>query len=87
MKKSKKIIAFMLALVAIVSLSGCSGGNKDAVSNASGYPGAEVKLNGDDIYPIECEDTITWWKDMSDLGTTFENFGDTPIAKKLAEET
>lgn len=77
----------MLALAAIVSLSGCSGGNKDAVSNASGYPGAEVKLNGDDIYPIECEDTITWWKDMSDLGTTFENFGDTPIAKKLSEET
>lgn len=83
MKHIKKTALLLAALMTFTSLSGC-GGNKDVAVDSNG---AKVVLNGDKIYPVQCEDTLTWWKDMSDLGTTYENFGDTPIAKKLYEET
>ena len=86
MNKTKKTIAFIMAMVSIITLSACSRGQIASVGTGE-YPGAEVTLNGDNIYPVQCDDTLTWWKDMSDLGTTYENFGDTPIAKKLHEET
>jgi len=85
-KKFIKLITGITAACLLFSTVGCSKSSETTVET-EGYPGAEITLNGDDIYPISCEDTLTWWKGMSDLGTTYENFGDTPIAKKYAEKT
>ena len=85
-KKILNLLSGVTAAALLFGTVGCTKGGETA-SETVGYPGAEITLNGDDIYPMSCDDTLTWWKGLSDLGTTFENFGDTPIAKKYAEET
>ena len=83
--KAKKWLMLVLALaVALTCLAGCGGkGGNDEVAT-----GSAITYNGDDIYPIQCEDTLRYWMGL-DVGTaqTVENFGDTPLAKKLEENT
>ena len=85
-KKLRKLaIASLAALIAIGSISGCS--NKTTETEKVGV-GAEVKLNGDKIYPIQCDDTITYWFDGTAVwNQRYENFAETPIAKEVAKET
>lgn len=85
MKKSIKASAIIVAtLMTLSSLAGCGPKTKQTSLNQ----GAEVKLNGDKIYPIQCEDTLTYWMDTASLWShTYENFGDTPLGKKIAENT
>lgn len=81
-----KIMTGITTAAVLFTAVGCSKSEKTTSENLD-YPGAEITLNGADIYPMTCDDTLTWWKSLGDLGTTFENFGDTPVAKKYAEET
>jgi len=81
--KIKKLIAItMSGILAAACFSGC-GKTQETISN-----GSAVKLNGDKIYPIQCDDTLDFWF----AGTTgwtnlYENFGDTPLAKEVAKKT
>lgn len=79
----KKLLVTALAFsLALMCLAGC-GGKKDSIA-----AGAEVTYNGDDIYPVKCDDTLTYWMTLdSGVSETVENFADTPLAKKLEENT
>lgn len=82
MNKCKKMIAFIVTLLMTLTLfAGCGSKNETAsVSN-----GAEVKLNGDAIYPIECEDTLTYWFEATAVwNQKYENFAETPVGKEIA---
>jgi len=89
MKKNLvKAAIITLSAAMLINAAGCA--NKEGFSGKENvdYPGAEVVLNGKDVYPISCEDTVTYWKPInSDLGTKYENFKDTPIAQYIAKET
>ena len=78
----KRKIAFLLAgLVAATAIGGCT--NKKGSKTA-----AEVILNGDEIYPVKCEDTLTYWVPLNAvLSTSVTNFGDSEIGKQLAKDT
>ena len=78
----KRKIALVLAgIVAATAISGC--GNKKGGKNA-----AEVSYNGDDIYPVSCEDTLTYWVPLNAvLSTTVSNFGESEIGKQLTADT
>ena len=78
----KRKIALLLAVfTAAAALGGC--GNKEKNKTAS-----EVTYNGDAIYPVKCDDTITYWIPLNAvLSTTVSNFGESAIGKKLAEDT
>lgn len=81
---NKKIISAALAAAVCTGVLGaCGQKNQQAGGNA-----AEVKLNGADIYPVECEDTLTVWTNLDPrLSGSFENFGETPLAKELEKQT
>jgi putative aldouronate transport system substrate-binding protein len=50
--------------------------------------GSKVTLNGKEIYPVSCEDTLDYWVYMSStVSSKHENFGDTPLAKELEKRT
>ena len=78
----KKTIAFLLTLTLLVSLCAC--GSKTEVVTE----GSPLTLNGDKIYPIQCEDTLQYWTNLQpSLQTRYENLGDTPYGKGLEERT
>ena len=76
----KKTIAFLLALALLVSLCAC--GSKTEVAT-----GGEITLNGDEIYPIACEDELEYWSRTSTWTQDYQNFGDTPLGKEVAKQT
>ena len=84
---TKKTIKAVSLLAAISLVLTCFGGCKKDVKSPSAGVGAEVKLNGDKIYPIECEDTLTYWLWTGAWTAEYENFGDTPLGKKIYENT
>jgi len=50
--------------------------------------GADVKLNGKAIYPIECDDTLTFWFNGTAVwNKKYENFADTPLGQELLKKT
>lgn len=81
MKKIKAIIGVGAVLMAgACLLSSCNSETDTAAS--------EVILNGDAIYPVQCEDTISVWRGLdSALEGRYENLGDTPMAQALEEQT
>ncbi len=83
-KSSLKKMSFLLAiLMVIVSISGC--GKKEIEGIAKG---ADVKLNGKDIYPIQCDDTLQFWFEATAVWETkYSNFADTPIGQELKKKT
>lgn len=82
-KAIKKVALFVALIMAATSFAGC--GKKDEAAVSSGSP---VTLNGDKIYPIQCDDTLTYWLSTNPNWThRYENYADTPIGKKLAENT
>ena len=87
-KKVLKVVSGVLALMLLLSVCGCGRPKETANSGEGEYPGSKLTLNGDEIYPIQCDDTLTYWKSINgDLGTKYTNFGETPIAKQVAKET
>ena len=86
MKVKKWLIAVLALAVALTCLAGCgsSGGNgSDEIAE-----GSPVILNGDAIYPVQCDDTLKYWVGLDPgVSQVVENLGDTPLAKKLEEDT
>lgn len=91
MKTSKpfKVLALALCvMMALVSLPGCRGNLFSVNVDSLDLPGAKVTLNGDDIYPVSCEDSLELWcGSNTNWSTEYENFGDTPLARKIKENT
>lgn len=81
MKNIRKIAGICAAaLAAAGTLSSCGNGNVST--------GAEVKLNGSEIYPIECEDTLTYWMGIDPrLEGAYTSFGETPLGKEVEKRT
>ena len=81
--KAKKALLLLLCLTLVAScFTGCG---KEEVKNLNG---SEVTLNGKDIYPVSCDDTITYWMDLnSAIAADYENFGDTPLGIELKKRT
>lgn len=80
----KKVIAGIVALTTMaLCFAGCG--------NDGGYvakQGSPVKVNGDAVYPIECEDTLTYWMVLSStVSSHYSNFGETPLAKEVEKRT
>ena len=76
----KKVLLAVSALTAAAALSACGGSTNST--------GAEVKVNGDAVYPVECADKLTYWMSFdAQLDGLVENFGETPLAKALKERT
>ncbi len=83
-KKLLKTLALIMAVcIAATCLFGC--GKKEVSVGESGSP---IKYNGDEIYPIQCDDTLTYWFDATAVwDQKYENFGDTPIGKEVAKKS
>ena len=84
-KQTQKTLALAAALMLAASpLAACkkSGGNEADLER-----GSKVTLNGDAIYPMQCDDTLTYWMGQGAWNVRYENFADTPLGKKLAENT
>lgn len=80
-KNLKKCLAVALAFLLLLSMAGCK-----KEENASA--GSPVKVAGDKIYPVECEDSISVWMTLNaQLSTQVTNFGETELAKALEERT
>lgn len=84
-KKMIKNTAVVIAFAMLFSLMAGCGGKKG--NQAEGI-GSEVVLNGDKIYPIQCEDTLTFWFDGDTLWQQqYNNFGETPLGREIAKKT
>lgn len=82
--KLKKVISSILAMLLVfASLAGCKKEVDEAMATAS-----EVKLNGNEIYPVQCDDTLTYWTPLHVyIAQKYENYADTPIGKELKKLT
>lgn len=81
--KKRFTAAVATLAVAAMCLSGCGGNG--GVATTTGSP---VKLNGDDIYPVECSDELTYWMSLNPtVSQHYTNFGETPLAKELEKRT
>ena len=79
----KTLTSILAVMMIFASFSGCGEKKTETVTN-----GSEVKLNGEKIYPIECEDTLDFWFTGTNEWTNqYENFGETPLAKAISEKT
>lgn len=83
--KIKRTIAIILSVMIVAAaFAGCS--NKS--NSESQSEGAKVILNGDEIYPVSCEDTVSFWMPLNaQIATDYANFGETPLGKALEERT
>lgn len=83
----KNAAIIMALLIAGLSLAGCGNAvtpQKEAVISN----GSPVKLNGDAIYPIECDDTLTFWFTATAVWESkYSNYADTPVGQELKKQT
>ena len=80
--EQRRRIAGLCAAVLLVTgaLSSCGG--------ETAHTGAKVTLNGDAVYPLQCDDTLTYWVDLDTrLQGAVDNLGATPFAKELEKRT
>lgn len=79
----KRYLAAMLCVSLAVSLfAGCTKEEKQVSK------GAEVILNGEEIYPVSCEDTLTYLMGLNIfLQNSYENFIETPLGQELEKNT
>ncbi len=83
LKKTQIISCILIGMMLFSLMSGC--GKKNA---ETAQTGSEVKLNGDRIYPVQCDDTLTFWFNGDTLWMNqHDNFGDTPLGVELKKKT
>jgi len=81
-EKARRYLAGLLIGTMAFSMAAC---NKKEGSTETGN---EVKLAAGGVYPIECEDTLTWWGELNlNLSTEVSNLGETNMAKELEKRT
>ena len=82
-KTLKTVSLFLAVILALTCFSAC--GKKESAEIGNG---SDVILNGDKIYPIQCDDTLTFWFAATTIwNQKYENFADTPIGKEVAKKT
>jgi len=84
-RKLLKTLALIMAICIVATcLFGC-GKEKEVTLGTVGSP---IKYNGDEIYPIECEDTLTYWFDATAVwDQKYENYADTPVGQEVAKKS
>ena len=86
MKKKKLTRVLCLGVAAVMStslLAGCKSGQDETQTK-----GSPIQYAGEDIYPIQCEDTLKFWEPLNGLLTTrVSNFGETEIAQAVEKES
>ena len=77
----RKITLVLAGLMVILSAAGC----KDKTRNEASSP---VSYNGSEVYPVKCDDTLTYWMALNAvLSTNVTNFGSSEIGKQLEKDT
>jgi len=85
MKHIRKAAFLLALLVTVTSLAGCKGGGEEVNVVSNGSP---VTLNGDDIYPVKCDDTLTYWFSGTAIWSTkYTHFGETPLGKEIEKKS
>ncbi len=81
--KKRRGLAFFLGVIMILGVfSGC--GDR----GVNQQQGSKVILNGDEIYPVQSEDTLTYWMSLNPMLTTdYTNFAETPLGMELEKRT
>ena len=78
----KMITVCLLIVCMLASLTACGDKSKKEVISS------EVKLAADGVYPMECEDELTIWCELtSSLSTRVSDFGEIPLADELEART
>lgn len=79
----RNFVVFTICAALIVSmLAGCG------KQEQTGSTGAAVTLNGDEIYPVQCDDTLTYWMTLNNvISSDFTNYGEIPLAQELEKRT
>lgn len=81
-KKNMTALVALSMLLLFLTACGTGGRKKEADK------GSPVKVNGDAIYPVECDDTLTFWTYLSPtVSSHYNSFGDTPLAKETEKRT
>ena len=84
MKHIKKTALLLALLMLITTFAGCGKGEVASIESN----GAKVTLNGDAIYPVQCDDTLTFWFTGTAIWETkYQNFGETPLGKEVAKKS
>ena len=79
--KNAILLALSFLLAVTMLLTGC--GKKKVDEQAS-----PITYNGSDIYPIQCDDELTYFRGLNGVvATKYSNFGETPVAKYIEEQT
>lgn len=82
MKGKKRLAMVLSGTLALVSLFGCSQ-KQQTKTDAS-----PITLNGDEVYPVQCEDTLSYWMPLNALiAKEYSSFGETPIGQELEKRT
>lgn len=83
--RKKLIFVAVIAVGASVAFSGCQ---RNSSKKATESSPSEIKYNGDSVYPVQCDDELTYWKGLdSSVSKKYSNFGDTEIAEYISEQT
>ncbi|MBR5157220.1 MAG: extracellular solute-binding protein [Clostridia bacterium] len=83
-KRMRAIGIILSAAMLISSLAGCANSKETNGENTA----SAITYNGDAVYPVQCDDTLTLWMELStSISTTTSDFGDTDVAKELEKET
>lgn len=78
----KVFVLCMIAVLVLTCTTACTKKENDA-SSAS-----QVILNGDEIYPVKCDDELTFWGGWSEfLQADYADMSQTPLGKALEEQT
>lgn len=77
----KKLALFMAVFFAAVSISGCSGKNKQAAS-------VDFEVTTDGTYPVKTDKTITYWVQMHEsVAANYNSLNETRFGEELIKQT
>lgn len=80
--KMNKVLTCVLVVCMLLSLTACGDKSQKEVISS------EVKLAEGGVYPMECEDELTIWCELtSGLSTRVSDFGETPLSAELEART
>lgn len=77
MKKTRRVLVFLLSITAL--LSACSGSGNESVTSGN------IDLSS---YPVQTNETLTYWRSLPvNISTSVDNYGATEIAKEFEKRT
>ncbi len=86
-KKAGKLKSIALICSAVM-LIGVFAGCGPRTGDGGGDNNSNIVYNGDKIYPVQSDDTLEYWMELTGLlSGQVTNFGETPLAQALEEQT